>query len=70
MIALFFTSWIGTTVPNRDKYYCTLQSVERGLLCIYWCGNKTKGFNWFEVKPPQGCKMNKKFYKEKGDKIA
>ena len=56
MISLFFTTLLVTTVPNRDKYYCVLQSVERGLVCIYWCGNEAKGFNWFEVKPPQGCK--------------
>ncbi len=37
-------AWFATVVPNRDQYWCRLQKAERGL-CIYWCGNKRKGFN-------------------------
>tara|TARA_R100001129_G_scaffold183793_1_gene167039 strand:- start:769 stop:957 length:189 start_codon:yes stop_codon:yes gene_type:complete len=54
-------TWLATVVPNRDQYYCILEKTEREL-CIYWCGNKRKGFNWFEVKPQKGCKIKKKFY--------
>jgi hypothetical protein len=55
-------TWFATVVPNRDQYWCRLQKAERGL-CIYWCGNKRKGFNWFEKKSKKSCKEEKKFYK-------
>ncbi len=50
-----------TIIPQREQYHCRLQRMERGL-CIYWCANEYKGFNWFEVETENGCKIKKKYY--------
>ena len=63
MISVAF--WVVTLVPNLDQYYCVLKWMEsnQANLCYYWCSNKVRGFNWFEVKKEKGCKIRKKFYK-------
>ena len=52
---------MATMVPNVGQYYCRLQWVERSL-CVYWCANRYRGFNWFEKKSDKECKLTKKFY--------
>ena len=61
MIEILLSTMLVTIIPQREQYYCRLQRMERGL-CIYWCANKYKGFNWFEVETENGCKIKKKYY--------
>ncbi len=62
MIEILLSTALVTAVPNPTQFYCKLQWIERQL-CVYWCANKYKGFNWFEPETEHGCKIKKKFYK-------